>query len=665
MPLAIELAAAWAKTLPCSAIAAEIERNLAFLEANLRDLPERHRSMRAVFDQSWQLLAEDERSVFSRLSVFRGGFTREAVEAVLSSEFKVLSSAQNNAELKTQNSELLTLLAALVDKSLIWLDNQGRYQIHELLRQYAESRLAAAPDMDARTQEAHSAYYLRFLSARATAMAGGRQREATLEIAGEIENIRAAWQRAVDHVDIEAIRHAEHPLSLYYAFRGPYQDGIAMLDQAIRRVRHAPPSQARDLTLARLLIDMGMRSVQLGQLAEAKAAFEAGQSLYTTLAAPPPPGLATDPLIGLGLVAVLGGDLAAAARYGATARQRSEADQHSGNLPFAWYVLAVTAQSQGQIKIARHYAQQAHATARAAQNRWFMSSCLIELNNLARFAGEYAEARQHAQAAHALREEFGDWQGMAVALYRQGRVAVQQTDYPEARRLFQRSLAIAQEAGDRSGCATGFYGLALVASRLGEYDLARRHFVQALEIVTELKFVSWSLAVLAGIAELLLQLGQPERAGELSVLILRHPAAYFEENQRAQNLLLQAEAALAPTVFAAAVQRGQILDLDTTVARLQIEFAASQNQDAKRPRGQESSRSPDRPVSLALVERLTERELEVLRLIGDGLSNQAIANRLVLSYGTIRWYTQQIYGKLGVQSRTQALVRAKDLNLLV
>jgi predicted ATPase len=120
-PLALELAAAWLKTLPCDKIVHEIERNLDFLASNMRNIPERHRSMRAVFEQSWLLLSEDERLVLKRLSVFRGGFRQPAAEAVA-------------------GASLLTL-SSLADKSLLYVDASGRFEIHELLRQFAEERL--------------------------------------------------------------------------------------------------------------------------------------------------------------------------------------------------------------------------------------------------------------------------------------------------------------------------------------------------------------------------------------------------------------------------------------------------------------------------------------------------------------------------------------------
>ena len=125
MPLAIELAAAWAKTLPCSQIALEIRRNVDFLATTLQDIDPRHRSLRAVFDASWQMLADDEKQALQRLSVFRGGFSLAAAEQVAGA------------------SPLL--LAKLIDKSLLNYHLDGQYEMHELLRQYVAEQLSRSP----------------------------------------------------------------------------------------------------------------------------------------------------------------------------------------------------------------------------------------------------------------------------------------------------------------------------------------------------------------------------------------------------------------------------------------------------------------------------------------------------------------------------------------
>jgi predicted ATPase/transcriptional regulator with XRE-family HTH domain len=121
MPLAIELAATWVRLMPCSRIVENLASSLDFLASPLRDVPERHRSIRAVFDHSWRLLSHTEQTALAKLSVLRGSFDQEAAE--------VLGGAS------------LSLLASLADKSLLHADGSGRYALHELLRQYAADQI--------------------------------------------------------------------------------------------------------------------------------------------------------------------------------------------------------------------------------------------------------------------------------------------------------------------------------------------------------------------------------------------------------------------------------------------------------------------------------------------------------------------------------------------
>src|SRR5262249_10049087 len=132
MPLGIELAASWVRALSCEAIADEISRSLDILETPAHNVQPRHHTMRAAFEPTWNRLTDHERDVFMKLSVFRGGFTREAAKEVA------------GASLRT--------LTALVDKSLLRVDANGRYDIHELLRQYGEEHLSKTPEERERVQ---------------------------------------------------------------------------------------------------------------------------------------------------------------------------------------------------------------------------------------------------------------------------------------------------------------------------------------------------------------------------------------------------------------------------------------------------------------------------------------------------------------------------------
>src|SRR5262249_29782319 len=143
LPLGIILAAAWLESLSPQQIAVEIHANIDFLESTDTDVPERQRSLRAAFQHSWRLLPEQERSVFQRLSIFRGGFTRPAAQAVTGASLRDLQ--------------------GLVSRSLLTVSLEGRYEVHELLRQFAEEKLAGTPVIEADVRDRHSAYYCNFL----------------------------------------------------------------------------------------------------------------------------------------------------------------------------------------------------------------------------------------------------------------------------------------------------------------------------------------------------------------------------------------------------------------------------------------------------------------------------------------------------------------------
>ena len=179
LPLAIELAAAWLYILNVDEIAEELEKGLDILATEVRDAPERHRSIHAVFDHSWSLLHQTEQEIFMHLSVFRGGFTREAAQQV--------------------SGASLQQLAGLVNKSFLSHDpNSDRLEIHELLRQCAQERLEKTPETNISAQEAHAAYYAEFMRQRWGHLKGDRQMLALAEIEVDIENLRAAWRYYLD-----------------------------------------------------------------------------------------------------------------------------------------------------------------------------------------------------------------------------------------------------------------------------------------------------------------------------------------------------------------------------------------------------------------------------------------------------------------------------------
>jgi serine/threonine protein kinase/tetratricopeptide (TPR) repeat protein len=211
MPLGILLSASWLGMLSPSEVAEEIAGGIDFFETDEIGLPDRQRSIRAVFDYSWGSMTSDEQNVFMRLSVFRGGFTRESAQAVAGANLRILMS--------------------LTNKSLIrrTADN-GRYEIHELLRQYSHEKLVEQ-GLEDENRDKHSDYFVAFLSNYSVVKL---TEKANVTIDTEFENIRIAMRCCADFAKGDAILSVHQVLSKYLAYaRGRYQDHISLLEYMI------------------------------------------------------------------------------------------------------------------------------------------------------------------------------------------------------------------------------------------------------------------------------------------------------------------------------------------------------------------------------------------------------------------------------------------------
>ncbi|MBZ0277148.1 MAG: LuxR C-terminal-related transcriptional regulator, partial [Anaerolineae bacterium] len=207
MPLAIELAAAWAEVLTAGEIADEISHSLDFLATEMRDMPERLRSVRAVFESTWRRLPGEEQTAFMKLSVFRGGCTRQAALAVAGVGLRALTT--------------------LTDKALItWIPDDERYVVHELLRQYAAEQLEQA-GLSEVVRDAHSAYYGAAIAARENNLKGGRQVEAIRDIAADLENVKAGLPWAIERRQYAVAGQYLNSLGLFYHFQSRLHEGMA------------------------------------------------------------------------------------------------------------------------------------------------------------------------------------------------------------------------------------------------------------------------------------------------------------------------------------------------------------------------------------------------------------------------------------------------------
>src|SRR5215218_2949211 len=243
VPLAIELAARWVRSASPAAIADRLAGGLDLLETSSPDVERRHRSLRSVLDWSWQLLTDDERRLLARLSVLRGGFDLDAAAAMAGAT--------------------LPLLGGLVDQSLVTVAEDGRYAMHDLLRQYAAERLAADPADEQATRQRHARYLAGLLPDPAGSAPSGEAR-----LAVEVENMRAESDWLIGHAD--AIRLDAHLVRLWpwYRRRGWFREAQAVLTAALEREDVPVLEQARWHRL------LGEAYMELGEVLPARQHFE-------------------------------------------------------------------------------------------------------------------------------------------------------------------------------------------------------------------------------------------------------------------------------------------------------------------------------------------------------------------------------------------------------
>lgn len=593
MPLGIELAANWVRVLTPEAIAGELERSLDILETPARNVEPRHRTLRAALDQSWQLLSDRECDVFMKLSVFRGGFTRSAAEQVVGASLRTLS--------------------ALVDKSLLRVDASGRYDLHELLRQYAEEKLGELPTEQVQTRDRHCAYYTTFLQQCLPRIKGSEIKAAFDEIEIELGNVRLSWDWALRYQKVTEIEASLYPLAFFYGERGRYYEG----DQAFAQALTVFDDDSPDNTIIRAKIQVchGTFTSDAGktQLLEAAAILrrvEPGSYLAWALHC-------------LGVISLTEDfDLPRAADY-----------FHES--------LALYTELDDQF----HRAHVLH---------WLSG---LHQNESVKFNTEDAleRARQYAQESLTINQRIDSTRGIAISYIILSDLAYLLGEYQQAFQYARQGLVLFQEIRVYWGVSQTLHTMGRLARALGAYAEARRWVLQSLQFEAEHRFSMFAELNVIQMAHIWLEEGNVERAYELLGLIQQQKQIGEGPHGQGYELFDYLDEEL-PPYLAAAVERGRARDFDATVKEIITEL--SQNVESV----EASSASP---FPQPAADPLTGRELEVMGLVADGFSNGEIAAQLVLTTGTVKWYINQIFSKLHVTSRTQAVERARALGLLV
>lgn len=518
VPLAIELAASWVNVLPCEAIVEELESTLAILATRQHLVPERHQSMHAVFDHSWQLLSPQEQEALLALSVFRGGFLRDAAEAVAGAS--------------------LPLLATLLDKSLLRCDEQGRYSMHELLRHYAGQQLAEQPELHERVCTLHSDYWLTFLHQHRSLLNGPHEQVAIDAVGANIENIRVAWQYAIDHCCFDSIDGAMLTLTYYYYVSGCLLEGehvYVSLTAALRQALAEEPNDRAPLQcyLGKALTYQGTFLVIRGRYRACGVCLEQAIDLLDTTSPVWERGLA---LYQRGNVAMLIGDYTQAIAFSQEALEMGQAMDDAWIVRGALYILARAAEAQGNLaeavelftEILTHY---------SAGNEFLTGMDFCQLAHVYHAQGRRTEAHEMFHQSLAICTAINHPVGTAMVRGRWGDAYANEENYSAALVEFRASVEISREMGDNWELARVLAGLGYALLAVGNDTEARHCFGEAVEFAVLVDSRSELLDALLGIARLAAHDRHDRLAFQLVHLVQQHPASHYMTRNRARHLL--------------------------------------------------------------------------------------------------------------------------------
>jgi predicted ATPase len=551
LPLGIELAAAWTGVRSSREIAEEIERNLDILSTAVRNVPERQRSIRATFEHSWQLLSREEQDLLARLSVFRGGFDREAA-------------------LQVTGASLPTLLA-LMDKSLVRRVVPHRHDMHGLLTYYAAEKLHATQRGREEAELRHARHFSAFLERRKDHLRNARGREAFQPVAAEIENARQAWQVAVDRGCTDLIERGLESLYLFYDVQGRFQEGINLFGQAINRWTGDPEPPR---VLGKVVSRRGALYLRLGRYREAKTALEKGLAISQRLEMRAEQVFC---LVNLANLAHKQGRHRESERLSQRSLVLSRQTGDGWGRIQSLLSLGLVRYRAGDIEAAEECIEESVAVARETGNPRFLIAPLNALGDVACHRGDYArglalfqeclalsrelghdfraalvlnnvgtvfhhledyqKARSAYQDSLAICREIGDRGGQAIALSNLGEVDYAAGDYAETERLYQQGLAIGRDIRDQWTVMACLNNLGEVTFALKENDRARQYFAEALTIAQETQTLPMVLKVLVNLAALVAEEGDIDYAAGLLGLARQHPSSEQAIRQRAERLL--------------------------------------------------------------------------------------------------------------------------------
>jgi tetratricopeptide (TPR) repeat protein len=493
IPLAIELAAARVRALSMDQVLDRLDDRFSLLTLGSRTAQRRQQTIRATIDWSYDLLTENERTLFSRLSVFVEGWTLEEAEAVCG-DHEHRDRTQNPSP-AIQHSEVLDLLTNLVNKSLVVMnehDQAVRYHFLETIRTYAREKLLGSDEIH-RIQNRHLAYFRRLAEKAEPHMRTGEQVTWLGYLEAEHDNFRAALEWANESKDVESVLRLAGDLAWFWYFRGYWREGRDWLERALAGEECRVPGAQRSLRFARCkaLIGAGWLADESGRELEYYQ-----ETLSISREVDYPWGAAIS-LRGLGVLAFNRDDIQQAVELLNESLLAFREIGDSWGTAAALFNLGWVVMVEGDRIQAEENWNESRSLFRQVGDRWGQAVVLDALSYLARLQNDYKRAMKSSKESLSLFKELGDKAGIASSLSRLGGVAFRREDYKQAAAFFEESLALQIEQGLSWDTADLLRILGIIACYQGDFNRADSLVEESLARFRDLDSnygIAWAIA---------------------------------------------------------------------------------------------------------------------------------------------------------------------------
>jgi predicted ATPase len=525
LPLGIELAAAWVRTLTCEEIAQEIQNSLDFLETSARGFPERHRSIRATIEHSWKLLTSDEQRALRQLAIFRGGFTRHAAASVANTS--------------------LANLSALVSKSLIRHTDSGRYDMHELIHQYALEQLQQDKAEHDQIHTRHSQYFANLLNERGPAFKGAERPMVVSELISDLANLRQAWHWASGHQQAKDLSQSADTLFWLYESRSNCREGVPLYRQAVQGLQilgkklDAPEKWAQQLALGQALSYEGFFLFRQGQQPQGREALKSALGILEKIPAKSVPEVQmalSNAVVFLGTVTSVMGDFDEGDRLlqqGLTMKQKLD---DSWGSAFCLRQIGLSAYYRGDYTGAQQALLRSLEISQTIGNTWSIAASLSQMGVVAYYEGRYERAEQYLSEALEFSRTLEDRYSIASALDGLGLVKTAQVQFEDAQSLLQESITLFREIGEQGSLAQALTHMGFAILKAGDKVAARNYFLDALPIAREMQTLPVLLDALVGEAEIHALDGAIESALEILTAVIQNSSSSLATKTRAEQL---------------------------------------------------------------------------------------------------------------------------------